>query len=269
MTDWELLALCARSTSVLLGIWVLLTTLEWFSASDLFLPGHLLGWGVLRLRSRSYGRAWVGALMSPGAVRYVLGFRAAAGIGLIVSPTPFAVLVGLGVVFATSCLLTLRACMGFDGSDQMGSILTAGLFLVCSGQLLHDWTVAIAGVVLISVQCSLSYFVAGVAKLVSPAWRRGDAMRMVMSAQTYGNRAVADLLSARPRMGLALCWGVMTAEVVFPLAGMGPPRLALVGLSVFAAFHAANAATMGLNAFLWAFFAAYPSVLFLSWLVWR
>src|SRR5215475_15901495 len=104
-----------------------------------------------------------------------------------------------------------------------------------------------------AIQGCHSYFVAGIAKVVSPVWRRGEAVRRILGTRTYGSRRSASLVSGRDGVCLALSWVVMLFESAFPLAlvsgRLGFAVFAVVGVT----FHLVNAVNMGLNTFVWAF----------------
>jgi hypothetical protein len=70
-------------------------------------------------------------------------------------------------------------------------------------------------------------------------------------------------MAARPRLLLAMGWGVMGFELAFPVAFLWRPAL-VAGLVIAGTFHAANACLFGLNRFFWIWLCAYPSILWLQ-----
>lgn len=65
-------------------------------------------------------------------------------------------------------------------------------------------------------------------------------------------------------LALLLTWGVILLAALFPLAFFAPPMILLGALAAMLIFHVATAVFMRLNAFPWAFAAAYPAVVLLS-----
>jgi len=108
-----------------------------------------------------------------------------------------------------------------------------------------DVHVAQASLWFIAIQGCLSYFVAGIAKVISPAWRSGEAVRRILATRTYGSRRSASLVSGRDGVCVALSWLAMLFECTVPLALV----FGKTGFAVFAVlgifFHVTNAVNMG------------------------
>jgi hypothetical protein len=166
-----------------------------------------------------------------------------------------------GTAFLVGGVLTWRNRFGTDGSDQMVSIVLAG---VAIGSLFppSDLTVRVA-IGFIAIQACLAYGVAGIAKALSPAWRSGTVIRGIMATETWGSRPFADWLTSSRAASLFVCWLVIAAECTFPAVVIAPPWLAVALLGWGLTFHVMCAMTMGLNTFVWAFVAAYPAILFM------
>jgi hypothetical protein len=163
-------------------------------------------------------------------------------------------------IIAASIVMYWRAPIGLDGSDQMSLLMFVAVAI--SKLFPGDVHVAEASLWFIAIQGCLSYFVAGIAKLISPVWRSGEAVRRVLGTRTYGSRTSASLVRDREGVCIVLSWSVILFECSFPLA----LAFGVLGFAVFAVlgifFHVANAVTMGLNTFIWAFVATYPAILF-------
>ena len=169
----------------------------------------------------------------------------------------------IGIAAALACLgtnayLHVRRQIGSSGAEQLTLIVlvTFGLVMAAGGgsgaRQLGDSFIA--------AQIVLAYFASGVSKLASPVWRRGEAMRGVLSTEGYGVPRLARILVAHPRLDEVMCWSVMAWEVAFPLVLIAP-RSAMIGLlAVGVTFHASCAFLMGLNRFPWAFCGCYPAV---------
>ncbi|MEM6758984.1 MAG: HTTM domain-containing protein [Pseudomonadota bacterium] len=144
------------------------------------------------------------------------------------------------------------------GSDRMG-------LLVLYGVTLAAWVPGVAPVAIgyVGVQLVLSYVVAGLVKLQNPAWRSGQALRDVFAFSAYPVAENLRRLARQGRLLRAASWAVMGLEVLFPVAlfFQGTLFAALIATMVF---HLANACLFGLNRFVWAWAAAYPSVIWLQ-----
>src|SRR5690606_24962932 len=94
----------------------------------------------------------------------------------------------------TLCLLLfgLRHIVGTEGADQMLVILFFSLTIAYSVPYPPLRKVCMA---FIAAQLLLSYLIAGVAKLISPAWRNGRAMLEINRAESFGNHAIYRFLS--------------------------------------------------------------------------
>ena len=111
------------------------------------------------------------------------------------------------------------------------------------------------------MQLVFSYFVAGVIKVVRPSWRSGAGLGLLLASNRYGTPAWMSRLVARPLLARGASLAVLAFECGFPAALLGP-HLALTFLGFGALFHACNTLAFGLNRFLFAWLAAYPSLLF-------
>lgn len=265
---------CLVITKFLLAAWSLLSAAEWLFNRHLFRPNGLLSWAVLRLRPNLISPSGIRSYVhSEGVVISVLLCRIAAALALL-APYPSPADLPCSVVILFSCFyMSRRTWFGGDGSDQMGMVIAAGVAILSAGITLNDKDLVLSGVVAISGQATLAYFVAGAAKLVSPVWRDGSALMGVMKTQSYGLPSAVHFGESRPLFCSFVCWTTIITEMLFPLILIAPPAFAIGGLLCFAVFHLSNAYFMGLNAFVWPFLATYPSVIVMNsvirnWLEW-
>jgi hypothetical protein len=194
-------------------------------------------------------------LSARGFIGVQLAHAAAAGALLALGPGPWAALaLGAHVLVCMRWRGTLNG-----GSDQLKVVVLSGLTIAAL-----DPALATVGLAYVAAQTILSYFVAGVVKLIEPTWRSGEAIDRLTALPRYG--VPTRVASAMTRVARPLAWGVMTFELLSPLAFSGP-RAAAVILATAAGFHAVNAAALGLNRFFWAWVSAYPAVLWASALV--
>jgi hypothetical protein len=192
------------------------------------------------------------ALSSRGLVAVQLAHGGAAGALLVLGPGPWA-----AVALLAHVLVCMRWRGTFNGgSDQLKVVVLSGLTVAA----VHP-ALAPLGLAYVASQVVLSYFVAGVVKVMVPMWRSGDALYRLAALPRYAVSAGAARTLARGAWPLA--WGLMLLELLFPLVFAGP-RMALLLLTGTLLFHVVNAAVLGLNRFLWAWLSAYPAVLWAS-----
>jgi hypothetical protein len=183
----------------------------------------------------------------------------------------FAVLLGLGVSGAAAFLLfaEVAVCVRFRGTFNGGSdYLTVLISMALSVRWLCGATplVSKAALAYIAVQVTLSYFIAGVAKLKEVTWRNGAALRVFVTSEGYGAPPFVRRLLDGQRRCLLLSWAVLAFECGFPLAWLSP-RFCLPLLALGFVFHLGNSLVFGLNRFLFAWSAAYPALLYGSHLL--
>jgi hypothetical protein len=164
------------------------------------------------------------------------------------------------IVTCVLALLHYRNMAGFDGSDQMRFLIW--IALTCYFAAVSP-TVKVVCLCFIAAQAILSYSTAGIAKAISPIWRKGEAVGAILRTETYGapwvSRAVDRFHLSKP-----LSWATIGFECgAILLIAFGPPgALVFIALGLF--FHLGIAVTMGLNGFFWSFSATYPALLAIS-----
>lgn len=159
------------------------------------------------------------------------------------------------------CAHSVAMLFRFQGPYNGGSDRMATLVLFCltlAHWLPENWQELAFGY--LALQLVLSYFVSGQVKLVHPDWRSGQALCDVLRFSAYPVAETLRTLSDRPRLLWAASWTVILFEVLFPLALLNS-HLLTIALCIGVMFHLANAFLFGLNRFVWAWLAAYPSIL--------
>jgi hypothetical protein len=193
-------------------------------------------------------------------VALLLSLQFVASVALVVlgpfSPLGRLVLI---VAFLATTLARWRRHTGGDGAEQMALLVLGAVGLAVLPWPWFDRMVVAA--TFIAAQASLSYVTAGVAKLVSPAWRSGSALPAILSTYSHGHPLAARLLHQNVRLAQLACWTVIVFECLFPLLVLGPGWLVVAALVCGFTFHAGCAVLMGLNSFLWSFPATYPCVI--------
>jgi hypothetical protein len=247
--------------SRLLFVGLVIEAIELWMLRPAFDEGGPLSRGIASVLSA--GAPWqtrIGATFGDGqAIGLVALGQGLAAAAVIVNGTG----AGVGIAAAVVCLCTnaylhARRQIGSSGAEQLTLIVlvTFALVLVAGGgeqaRRIGDW--------FIGTQVILAYFASGVSKLLSPTWRRGEAMRGILSTEGYGVPALSRVLTARPRADVFLCWSVIVWETLFPLVLVGPRSMLIGMLALGVLFHASCALLMGLNRFPWAFCGCYTAV---------
>jgi hypothetical protein len=235
------------------AVGVLIGALEQWRIRERFAAGGILGPPPRRVASSAGSarrarmlRILVAAQVAAAPLVIALGVASVAG---------WAALCALVIAFTG--LRVLRG-VGGDGAEQMASIVLIATALVAPA-FPGDVRVALA-VAFITAQAVLAYLTSGVAKLVSPVWRDGTGLRGILSTVDHGTPAIGRWLGRYPALSVAASWATIVFECTFVLALVLPAPLAGAVLGAGLAFHAACAALMGLNSFVWAFPATYPCV---------
>jgi len=251
------------------AVGLVIDTFETLSILKAFNRDGLFSWQVVSLRigaislARTISRP-LDVLAAPGTVRAICFARLVAlGLILLSSPTTWLSYLCALVICFSLFFSTWRRLLGDDGSDQM-NVLIFATASICTwpgttGSVLE------MGLWFIALQCCLSYFAAGIAKLLGSQWRSGAALPAIWDNYSYGIEAVVTVLKRSKLLGLVLCWSVILFEILFSLCLFSGFRVCLAFLFTGAVFHLSCAVIMGLNSFLWAFLATYPAVFF----VWR
>ncbi len=146
------------------------------------------------------------------------------------------------------------------GSDRMSLLI---LFCLTLAHWLpqENWKELAFGY--LGLQLTLSYFISGWVKIRNPDWRTGRALRDVFAFSAYPVAENLRGLADRKTLLLAGSWLVMICELLFPLS-LASKYALIPFLMLAASFHLSNALFCGLNRFVLAWIAAYPSILWLQ-----
>ncbi|MDC0722096.1 HTTM domain-containing protein [Nannocystis bainbridge] len=267
MSEFMEVATVARVSGLVVGAGMAISTLEFLANLRECRSDGLFSWEFWRetkwRRLPALKRLTHPLFAYPGVLTVLL-----ARLGLIAlllvelargGPLDPAVLTAL---VATQLYVNFRYPVGKDGSDQMSTIV---LFMLAVIAWFPDRPViTVACVVFIAFQSLLSYLTAGVAKLVSPDWRSGDIILGVIATETYGSRFMAGLLRDHKLLRRTMNHSTIVFESLIVLVLVLPPPWNAYFLVIPLIFHAACAAMMGLNIFIFAFAATYPALLFVS-----
>lgn len=171
--------------------------------------------------------------------RRLVMIRMAAGSIALFSPDPISVV----MMWLTTWGLALRWRGTFNGGSDFMTF-----------HILFPWWVSLtwpqferACLYYIAIMVLLSYFVAGLVKVIRMEWLNGRALQEFLSR--YGH----DLSL---RVALVVSGLVLVFELLSPLALIFPTQFVVLAFL----FHLANFYFFGLNRFVFAWLAAYPTI---------
>lgn len=246
---------------ILLGLWGMLNASQWFASSARWKAGSALGWDLQGLRnSRLHKAPWLSRAFLPLAFILTRSLQFVSSLLLCVMPVGWVAFGALLTLATTNVLLILRSSA--DGADKMAMVVAYGLLLQMLGAITAQPLLSLAGVLWVGGQLTLCYATSGLGKLLLPDWRNGVVPRQALSSYHYGNR-ITHTLMRNPIVAIALTWGVILIEALFPFALFAPLPVLITALGAMALLHFSVAFVMGLNTYVFAFVAAYPSVLML------
>lgn len=253
------LHLAARSFEVLLGLSLLIQTLEYGRVQRL---DRVSSWSVQRAEvpeRPAWARSLLDRLFEPTPYRLMLCLRGALALLLMAGHVG---LLGAALLFAIALCLLLRWRGAFNGgSDFMTLVGLTGLLMAYGlsawGDPVLGWRACLWYVTLQSVT---SYFVSGWVKLLRPEWRSGRALTIFLDDGVYGPLP-ANSVFRSPRVAQACAWAFTLWEGCFPLALLDV-RLAALFCAVAAVFHFLVFWFFGLNRFFWAWLVTFPAVLY-------
>lgn len=260
--------LVVRLITIGIGTLAVVTSLEHLATRDRFEDDGLLSWKISRLYIQT-GKALppvMERLLQRPYFRCILAGRiviAVALVGLAVFGHVSILL--LALLFATNIALTYRFLGGLTGTFQVSMVVLPAVIVAV---WFPEGSVAqTAAIAFIAAQIVLSYFVAGISKLISREWRTGTALGSIFSTEMYGNSTVYRILAKAPRLQVIGAWVVIGFESVFPIVLLGDETVMLLVLGLGVLFHAFNAVFMGLNNFLIGFPATYPAIIYTNTLL--
>jgi hypothetical protein len=247
---------------------VALSALEYLSLRDAFADRGFYSWKVLRAAGASWrtppGVArWQSKVYGGRGTSMLLWSRLLMAALIVALPyLSWSQWIALGVSALLTCLFSWRQKYGEDGADQMTLIVGITCFLT-AGPWQGERVMSV-GLWFLALQAVLAYLSAGVAKLVSPIWRDGSAVGLIVNTASYGSRGAGAIVARHHGLGRTGTWGTIAFEVSFLSVLFLPWPLVLVPIVAGAGFHLGIAAVMGLNNFVPAFLSTYPALLFAS-----
>lgn len=247
---------------ILLGLWGMLNAAQWIASAAHWRAKAALGWDIQGLRSsRLFGGGVLRQVFTPRLLPVIGVLQFVASLLLCVLPIGLAALGALLFIAATNALLILRSSA--DGADKMAMAVTYGLLLQMLGAITAQPVLSFAGVFWVGCQLTICYATSGFSKAMLSSWRNGAVPRQALSSYSYGN-PITHMLMRYPFVTLSLAWCVILLEAFFPLALFAPLPVLITALGGMALLHLSISFAMGLNTYVFAFIAAYPSVMLLA-----
>lgn len=190
----------------------------------------------------------------------ILSVQASGSLALVLAG-PFTLVGRVAVLISLVSLLAVRyrRYVGGDGAEQFGVLMLAATALATLPVPSKE-RVTLA-VIFVAAELALAYLTSGVAKLISPVWRSGAALPLILNTSGHGHPWAAAFFRRHAAFAFAGAWAVIIFECVFPALALGPPWLVISTLAVGVSFHVSCAIFMGLNSFLWSFPASYPALI--------
>lgn len=259
-----------RLTALFSGIYAVYSGLEYLSIRQAFDGDGIFTWKIVE---SSFNRRSA-RLLKPFLSRFslALAMRIVAGAVLVLSvvlaelslSASFAVLAPVLVLLLlfSDVLILLRFTGGLSGASHMSTVVNGGLLFVVAFP--GNETVRTVALLFIALQGILSYFVAGVAKLVGSSWRNGEAIEAIFSTQAWGDDRVFGLVQSYPPMKRVGSWSVMGFELLFPVVLVLDPTFLPVMFAIAIGFHLFNAVFMGINGFIYIFPGTYPAIYYVN-----
>jgi hypothetical protein len=258
--------LVLRWTERLVGMSVIISSLEWLARPAQFADPGMFSWSVFRLRT-----TWMASRRAAGLLRLIFGQRGVLSMHLLRLAGAVLLFFNLtdgiatGVLTATMAafgmLFHTRTPYGHDGSDQMASIILIVLSIGYATSSPFTWALCFW---FIALQATISYAAAGWAKVFNPGWRNGSLLARIWRTSTYGSAGIAAVTIKRGWPVSSAARFVLLWECTFPLVLVLPYPAIAVSLAAGFLFHVGSAAVMGLNTFVWSFAATYPALLYCS-----
>jgi hypothetical protein len=250
-----------RQTDVLLQAVSVINALEELSHAGIERRADYLPYRVSRLRHpRILKSRLASALFSPRAeVATSVCKLVSAPVLLVIDPkSPSARLLRLLQLLLHAFNHVRVAGLGQDGSDHALTIMYCAQLVASSSR--RGGAAERAAITFVAAQGLLSYFVSGVAKLVSPVWRAGTAMQGIARATSYGDPDLYKLMRTYPLLAKITAWSTIIGETMAPLVFLAPTPVRWIWQISMLAMHLGIGRYMGLNRFMWAFAAFHPAI---------
>jgi len=247
------------------SIGMVITTCEYIYTWRYFRADGIYSWAIysafVPLAKKPTIKIVLDLLFSVQGIVSLFIFRLLTILALNISPfQTTAFKIALTGLILSILIMSWRQSYGDHGSDQMNLVVLGSTWL-CTVPIESDLLLK-AGIWFIAMQSILSYVTSGIAKLISPIWRSGDATLRILSTNCYGVDWAVQVLNINPKINFLLCWATMIFESWFFLALILPFPYTIAFIIGGLLFHISCGVIMGLNNFLWAFTSTYPAIIY-------
>ena len=163
----------------------------------------------------------------------------------------------IGILFFCELYFVYRFNGPFNGgSGYMSFALLLGL---CIYEYAPATEVKSISLLYVGVQCLLSFFVAGVVKVINPDWRSGVELRKIMWLPPYAVPTLFKSIFSSPKFSRVASWIIILFEVGIVVGFLNSTAAqAIILLALI--FNFFNLVAFGLNRFLLFWMAAYPAL---------
>jgi hypothetical protein len=232
--------------TAILSVGLIISSLEELAAFPIYRNTGLLSWKISKYRSpfflKSYLSPSINFLLSDSQFHAILYLKLILSAILLVTSffKIFSVFLIL-IIFFLMLLIAMRNFFGLDGAYQMSLVVLFALSIANLSGIYS--TLSSICLWFIAGELILSYFIAGLNKIISPIWRNSHALAAIFSTRTYGCESVFKFVMKYKTIACVLCWPVFIFELIFALAIFSKSLclfLCIIGFS----FHLFNAIFM-------------------------
>lgn len=245
---------------------IIVSTMEELYKFEFYTNSGLMSWEIGKLRSKFINKFAsiniVSKLLEDENYYYITILKLISSISLIIFVCFSMNLVfPLGLISICLIIKNIRNQYGLSGAHHMRIIIIIPSFLAS----LYSFSEASTNIVIIfiSIQLTLSYFIAGYSKLWGEKWRNGTAVEEILSTDYYGDRTLGRFFYSHKMTSKIVTWSVIFLELLFPILLFNFFPNAECFLIIYLFFHILNGVFMGLNDFIFAFGGAYPAIFYL------
>jgi hypothetical protein len=205
----------ARLVSLIAGIGIFINAAEVIVEHRAILG--FFSWDILRTRYFMLVRhavlgKLVDSVFSARVLCTLLVLQALAALAVpVFFMTPVLAFACAVIVLSVHLAVHLRLIYGFDGSDQMQTVLWFAITTSCIG----DEFLRSVSLLFVAAQFVLSYITSGVAKALSPIWRGGEAVSLILRTSAYGSLRFAGI-AQKLKVSRGLSWATIALETLGP-----------------------------------------------------
>lgn len=254
--------------NLFLVIYILIDSFEKISNYKEYAVGGLLNWSLLRKNSSFTSkpesfRNFIDVIFPVRPWLFLIGLRIVFGAVLLVLPfqSPLLVFLYAGL-FIIGSMINLRNLAYQAETENRFFLVIIGALLLRS--LLPTDNITLAVLWFIALQVCLSYLAAGISKLRSPAWRKGNGFKYVVTSnELVSAKKINIFFEEHKALTRLINWLIILFECTFPVALFGGQIIFWIFLVGGLILHAAIAFGLRMGKFFWIWIATYPALIFI------